>query len=217
MNITDYQILIANLPVRQQSFTTQKATWLKFEENNEYLRAFNDNHFKGNKDLCLSRQDLFDINHSTRELILKTIYWGYIRGMRGNHFPNIIEKISSLESALVKLKQNENLSAIDFKDFIENKISGIGLSTLSKLLYFLDIKFNGHTALILDQRLIVTFQNKHYKEFYDLSKIKYENAQKYYLDYLEITNNLAIEMKTKGENIEQFLFMFSNNLKKYGK
>lgn len=48
-----------------------------------------------------------------------------------------------------------------------------------------------------------------------LSNIRYSNAEKSYLKYLELMNKAAQEINTKTENIEQFLFIFGNNLKSY--
>jgi len=215
MKIDNYKTLISNLPVRQQSFTTKRSTWLKAENEIFWLTDLNDKLFGDQKTLHISRQDIFNTSNSIRLSILKTIYWGYTGGMRGNHFINILKNIPILETAFKELKNKANLTNSDF-DYLTKTfkdIPGLGLSTYSKLLYFLGIKFNDNPSLILDQRLIDVFTSKIYDEFSTLGRINYNNAESKYLEYLSITDKLAHELETDGENIEQFLFIFGNNLK----
>lgn len=214
MNISAFKTLIANLPVRQQSFTTKRTTWEKAEKEIEWLRKLNDNLFNDKKIITISRQDIFETT-DLRELIIKTIYWGYTGGMRGNHFVNILKQVSLLENTFSKLKQKQNSTSNDFTELskIFKNISGLGLSTYSKLLYFLQITFNDNPCLILDQRLIDVFATKAYSEYNSIKSIRYDNAEKKYLDFLQLTNEVCKNLGTEGENIEQFLFIFGNNLK----
>ena len=39
------------------------------------------------------------------------------------------------------------------------------------------------------------------------------NAERKYLDYLETVKEVSFDLGTPGENLEQFLFIFGNNLK----
>ena len=203
MKISTYKTLISNLPVGQQSFSTKRDTWQKAQ--NEIF----------NETLQVNRKDIFNSSSSMRKLILKTIYWGYPRGMRGNHFVDILKNIEVLETILNEIKQQRDLKTSDFDNLIKKLkcITGLGLSTYSKLLYFLDLSINNNPCLILDQRLIDVFNSEFYDDFSDLAKINAYNKEDKYLSYLDITNKLADELQTKGENIEQFLFMFGNNLK----
>jgi hypothetical protein len=215
MKIDDYQSLISCLPVRQQCFTTKRATWLKAEREINWLTDLNDRLFENRKTLTISRQDIFNTGDSIKESIVKTIYWGYTGGMRGNHFVNILKNIHLLESTFKELKTKSQSTNNDFEHFtlVFKNIPGLGLSTYSKLLYFLNIRFNNYPALILDQKLIDVFTNKYFEDFFELDRITYSNAERNYLKYLLITNKVAIDLNTQGENIEQFLFIFGNNLK----
>lgn len=214
MNIESYKILISNLPVRQQCFTTKRTTWNKAENEIEWLKNFNDMLFGDKKSLTISRQDIFDTKEP-REIIIKTIYWGYNAGMRGNHFVNILKYIDTIENTLLSLKQKSNSTTTDFNSLAETfkNVSGLGLSTYSKLLYFFKITFNGNACLILDQRLIDVFVNNTYSEFKTLNSINDYNKEKRYLDFLQLTRQIANKIETDGENIELFLFTFGNNLK----
>lgn len=214
MNIDNYKILISNLPVRQQCFTTKRTTWKKAENQIEWLKRLNDKLFSDRQILTISRQDIFEAKH-TREVIIKTIYWGYPRGMRGNHFVNTLKQIDLIEGTFLNLRQTVQLTTQDFIELtkIFKKVSGLGLSTYSKLLHFFNLKINENPCQILDQRLIDVLASKTYVEFQELSNIRYDNADKKYLDYLQLVKLTANKLETKGENIEQFLFTYGNNLK----
>lgn len=214
MNINNYKILISNLPVRQQCFTTKRKTWSKAEVANKWLKNLNNKLFSDNETLTISRQEIFETN-DPREIIIKTIYWGYSAGMRGNHFIKILKHIEMIENTLRTLIEKSNPTTIDFNDLTLTfkNIEGLGLSTYSKLLYFFKVKFNENPCLILDQRLINVFASKTYKNFQKFHNIRYDNAEKKYLDYLQLAKQLAIDLETQGENIELFLFSFGNNLK----
>jgi len=214
MNIDRYKILISNLPVRQQSFATKRTTWLKAENEISWLKQLNDILFGDQPTLTISRQEIFE-TENLREQIIKTIYWGYTGGMRGNHFVNILKHIELIENTFKDLKKISKPTTDDFNNLslTFKAVSGLGLSTYSKLIYFLQLTFNDSPCLILDQRLIDVFSSKTYSDFNQLSSIRYDNAEKKYLDFLKLMNEISKSLGTEGENIEQFLFIFGNNLK----
>jgi len=176
MKIENYKDLIVNLPVREQSFTTKRSTWEYAEKDFGWLKELNNYLFNGEKALTVSRQDIFESHNSIKEVILKTIYWGYTSGMRGNHFIELLkaDNFDSLENILAEQKIGAKATTSDFKESIKTikGIGGIGLSTYSKLLYFLGAKFNDNPCLILDQRLISVFSSNVYNDFTSLSKIR---------------------------------------------
>jgi len=214
MNIDTYKILISNLPVRQQCFTTKRTTWTKAESEIQWLKNLNNKLFGDNKTLTISRQDIFETTEP-REKFIKTIYWGYTAGMRGNHFINILKHIETIENVLRTLRDKTNPTTTDFNDLTSTfkNVVGLGLSTYSKLLYFFKISFNGKPCLILDKRLIDVFVSETYSDFQPLSNINDYNKEKKYLEFLQLTKKLADDFETQGENIELFLFTFGNNLK----
>ena len=214
MNIDNYKILISNLPVRQQSFRTKRTTWNKAETQIDWLKKLNDKIFGDKPTLTISRQDIFETTEP-KEVIIKTIYWGYPSGMRGNHFVNILKHIDLIENTLLRLKQTIKPTTTEFNELTATfkNVKGLGLSTYSKLLYFFKLKFNSNPCLILDQRLIDVFASNIYSDFQQINNIRYENAEKRYIDFLQLTRLLANKIETEEENIELFLFTFGNNLK----
>lgn len=215
MTLDNYQPLLQSLPVMHQSFTTKRSNWKNAEAQIDWLVALNDQLFQDGSTLELSRQDLFSHTGSTREWIVKIIYWGYPNGMRGNNFVNILRNIEPLETALDSIKAKSSPDVSDYKALIKtfNSIQGLGMSTFSKILYFMGIRFNGNPSLILDLRLIDVFRSNIFADFAELKSLRYDNTRKHYLDYIRTMNDLAERLGTSGESIEQFLFIFGNNLK----
>ncbi len=199
MQVIDYRNLIQNLPVRQQCFTTKRTTW---ENYDKLLELF------GNEEtLTISRNDIFETDN-LEDRIIKTIFWGYPRGMQGNNFRNILNNINDIINVINNINDHE---PNDLNDLIKN-INGVGISTFSKLLYFSGLTFNNNPCLILDSRLIEIFRNGTFIEYNPLQGINYNNASVRYLEYIELTNQIANRLKTNGENIEQFLFLFGKNI-----
>jgi hypothetical protein len=215
MTIETYKTLIQSLPVGQQSFRTKRSNWKATEDAIEWLPELNNRLFQGKSELEQSRQDILSEACPIRELIIKTIYWGYPQGMRGHHFKNILDAIQPLEVALEDIKKTENPGKKEFESLSDCylKVTGLGMSTFSKILYFMDVRFNGNPSLILDQRLIDVFKSLNFSEFNGLRSIRYDNTNRHYLDYLDTMNDLATKLETEGENLEQFLFIFGKNLK----
>lgn len=215
MELQNYKTLIQELPVRQQAFQTKKKTWEKKGFNDSFVLELNKTLFE-NDLYFVSREDIFNTKN-IQELIVKTIYWGYSSGMRHNYHNDIFDKTKELSYKLLELKNKSNLNRKDFENLIiwihSEDIKGIGLSTLSKLLYFLEIKINETPCLILDSRLIDIFSKKQFQEFESLGSITYNNAEKHYLNYLKVMDEVSKSIDTDGENLEQFLFMFGGNLK----
>ena len=215
MDIKNYQTLITHLPVRQQCFSTKRATWRPAEKEIGWLESLNDKLFDNAETLRINRQDVFDTT-DIREKILKTIYWGYPRNMRGNHFVDLLDDIEKIEKTIDYLRSIENLGRVHLEKAQANfkSVTGIGISTYSKLLYFADLSFDGNPSLILDERLFNVFRNKTYLQFDRLSGINRAASEKgRYLDYLEVMKAVSLEIGVTGEQLELFLFTFGNQLK----
>jgi hypothetical protein len=211
MKLADYQTLIQSLPTHQQAFTTKRATWEKTIGGYSY---WPDLFPKGEDVLQISRKDIFDTK-DVEIKILKTIMWGYPRGMRGKHFSTVFQKLPELAEKL-KSFQGENLSKSEYEAYLRpvfDNTRGLGLSTYSKLLYFFEVKIDSYPCLILDERLLLSFRSGQFEELkYLTSQPKY-NPSKWYVDYLRVMHWEAQTLKIKPEKLEQFLFLFAGNLK----
>ena len=131
------------MPVLRQAFSSKRATCAPFEEHaaiSAPLTALFDR-FGKNDMVFLSRADLFDLARSDdlSPFILGTIIWGYSRGMRGNHFRDLLEHFNEL-LGLLAAARSANITdwAAHFRE--TKPIRGIGLSTYTKFLHFLRVQ-----------------------------------------------------------------------------
>jgi hypothetical protein len=215
ININLFQSLIQSLPTRRQCFSIKRDNFQNIENAFPWAMTMNNGLFLNQDVIQLSRNDLFNHTIIDREKILKIIYWGYPRGMRGNHLINILNNVDQIVEELNRLHIINNLNSNDYISFHQwsGGITGLGSSTYTKLLYFCKIYFNSIHSMILDERIIRNFNNNVFIEFANLSPINNYQFHNYYIEYLESLNNLSLVMNTNEENIEQFLFIFGNNLK----
>ena len=204
-----YKDLILAMPVKEQSFTTKRTTW---EEKID--SKILDEIFKGKSELKISRENVLT-NCPLNIFIYYVIMWGYPRGMRGQANDAEIFKNINLISEIINKPKRNSLKEEDWESIRKSlsSIKGLGVSTISKLLYFRTFKFGDFNALILDDRLLRVFQNGEFKEFEKLKNLKRTNAMSDYLYYLEIMHETAKEIGVSPENLEMFLFTFGNNLK----
>lgn len=131
ISIQSYAGLIKTLPVSNQAFTVKASNWENQLGEHHYTALF-----KGTKSILISRKDIFDTGNPEL-LMLKTILWGYPKGMRGSNFKNIYKQLDKL-TAILAVTNTATLKIEDVADMQNqlNAISGLGLSTYSKLLYF---------------------------------------------------------------------------------
>jgi hypothetical protein len=207
--LNEYKDLILAMPVKEQAFTTNRTTWEK-KIDSKIL----DEIFKGKSELKISRENVLT-NCPLNIFIYYVIMWGYPRGMRGQANDAEIFKNINLISEIINKPKRNSLKEEDWESIRKSLsgIKGLGISTISKLLYFRTFKFGDFNALILDDRLLRVFQHGEFKEFEKLKNLKRTNAMSNYLYYLEIMHETAKEIGVSPENLEMFLFTFGNNLK----
>lgn len=208
MRIFDFENLIRELPYKNQSFKINKENWLNTEQKNIIDSYFK----KDNNSITLNRFDLFKCNLNTKELIIKTLMWGYPTKGRGNNIINILkeDEFKKLIEILENYR-NENIQFQDFKKDIKN-VNGLGLSTMTKFTYFLNTKMNGNKAVIFDNKIQAVLKDKVFKELNGFEKMSSHNSINHYEKYIMSVNEIANKMKVQPDQIEYFLFLFGRNL-----
>ena len=104
--------------------------------------------------------------------------------MRGDNLRKILTNFTSLKELIAIANAapinnwHEHWSLLD-------DMPGIGISTYSKFLYFLNSSICGYKALILDGNIINILSSKIFIDFYDLSIINHYNAGDKYPLYLK--------------------------------
>lgn len=204
MKVADYKELINLLPEQQHSFTIKKSNWEKYFSEpygSLILSQFT------SSEIEISRNDIFHTN-SLDDMIIKTILWGYPSGMRGSYFSQIMSNLPELKAFLKNARQG----IADWKQH-NIQIPGLGLSTYSKLLFFIKAEIEGYPAVILDQRIIDTINKKCFDDLLLPKKISYQNGLKNYPAYLKMINQIAIDNNLPHGKVEMFLFEYGQNLK----
>lgn len=201
------------MPEQEQAFTSKKSTWNKYLTDETCVSEVLKSLFGDNDIVEISRNDLFQYAQEKdfNKFIVATLLWGYPSGMRGNHFYNITEKIETLIELLQEARTNVN----NWRHHYEKvkAIRGLGLSTYTKFLYFLNVEVEHNPALILDERIIKTMNKNLFSEFESLKKIKSYNAVKNYPVYLSLMNHIANNLEVEHGKLEMFIFEFGLNLK----
>lgn len=214
MTLDRYTHLIRSLPYLDQAFETKAVTWKHYNGNpifsNFYKRSFQNDRIK------LSRADLFKAcRQDFHGAIFSIIFWGYPRNMRGNSFQTILKSLDKIEAAL---KIEEDLSGNDFDKMVYAlKTTGVGLSTLSKFLYFFQFKIEKHPCLIFDSRIIEVINDENgFTELEILTKtgkITEFNKSNKYVAYLQLMEDLSRVNEYEPDKLELFLFSMGKNLK----
>jgi hypothetical protein len=208
MQLVEYLSLIETLPVKNHSFTIQKTNWFNKVQELEI-----GNIFENKSSITLNRYDLISAaHHNTKDFILKTLMWGYPTKGRGNNIDNLLE-INNFEKLVQKLDSYRgiNISSKVLESDLK-EISGLGLSTMSKFLYFMGAKVENQTTLILDRKIIEILRTNSFVELKDLSNLNYPASITNYVEYLKVINNLAEINKVENEKIEMFIFIFGKHL-----
>jgi hypothetical protein len=216
MQLSKFRDLIANMPVPYQTSTSKRSTWKQHMDGknkaSDALRSIFDTFGTSDK-VTLSRSDLRGLAHKPdlAQFVMATVVWGYTSGMRGNNVKNLIIGFDALTQLLSEARTQPVVEwNIHYKKV--NLISGIGLSTYTKFLNFLDVPVHGHAALILDRRIVQVANQDIFQELASL-ELSNSNAVLRYPSYLERMHSVANNLEVCPEAIEFFLFEFGLNLK----
>lgn len=208
-----FKELIKSMPVDFHAFTSKKSTWHKYLLKDDDLSIILSEIFMGNDFVEISRKDLFDLAKAGnyKKFIISTILWGYPAGMRGNHFQNIADDIVALSSLLKQATEGISDWSAHYSEV--KKIRGLGLSTYTKFLYFIEAKVNSFPCVIFDKRIIDTINKKSIDGFYSLKQVKSYNSDAKYPEYLKCIDVAAKKYEAKHGQVEMFVFQFGLNIK----
>jgi len=216
MNISTFSNLISYLPVSKQAFWSKRDTWEKSLKTTKLPDEL-ENIFGDEERVFISRDDIFNVTSNNapniERALFMTILWGYPAGLRSDYLPALLQYKDYLIRLLEIGYEEGGIENWDSHFSIVKKIRGVGLSLYSKLLYFLKTKIEQHDPLILDLRIIDVLKNEVFEDFKKLSNIRYHNAPRKYIRYLEVMQSVSEKVKVKADNLEMFLFLFGGNLK----
>lgn len=232
-SIKKYEEIVKSIPVRNHSVIVRKENWIKndslhtrltknnqFQNNNDDLLNTLKTIFKNeqNGQIEISREDIFKEEDLEKKLIM-VLLWGYPTGGRGNNIADILYSRNELIPRISDFIENHEkmINSKDFKNLFytqnkngekREKIKGIGLSTMSKILYFFEIKIDNNPCLIYDSQIHLSLQRNQIDEFYDYPwKKNYAS----FFHYLEVINKCSEEIKTEPDALELFLFLYNTH------
>ena len=225
-SIKQFSNLIKAIPIEKQAARAKREVWQKRFRDNEAVFDF----LFPNDEIVISREDILAQTDPLRKIVM-TLVWGYPTGGRGDHIKNILSDLSYLRNVLSE-EQGKNLSKDELFDLIKNleKVTELGQSTWSKLLYFFEIKVEGKRCQIFDLKIIDSLNSPQFKELVEFNKkrgistwkqdTKGENKKKpNYIQFMNLLSNLtdAIGFDSddnyKLEKVENFLFHYNLNFK----
>lgn len=195
------QHLIQSLPLADHSVEVKASRWRGiFSDAGQH--HVHDTIFAGRAEVRISRgwfrsECIPDDTVRTAAIIL----WGYPNGARGELHRRWIASLPTLAEAA-------RTDTTNWNEFYQNLrgVANLGISTISKLAYGFGREFNGHQALILDQRILAVLASGRWVELNGLRDLTYVNAHLLYALYLERMAEVAATGQFSPEQLEFFLF-----------
>ncbi len=147
----------------------------------------------------ISRKEVSEEKDNARKAIL-ALLWGFPNGCRNSDegHRNVVKSV--LEIAVED--NDRNLTEPMFNAMMAPK--GIGLSILSKMLYFFEYKVDGNRALILDSKVM-----KSLRTFSEFENVTCKRAGRFerYTSYVNRMTEIANKMSgVTPDQLEYFLF-----------
>ena len=201
LTLDPFASLIRLLPVNQHSVRVKASNWedafLQYGLEEEFGAIFGEF-----SEISLRREEVRNRCHEEeRRKCIEILLWGYPSGMRGNHHLDYLENIERI----VECAKSEEL----WPDYYAalNDLKNLGISTVTKIAYFFDRRFDGQQALILDNRIISVVSRGGWDELAHLRVLTYGNSVGQYLSYLRTSSELAARIEgAQPDQIEFFLF-----------
>lgn len=214
VSIEKYADLIKSLPVGGQ-FTKIKRDstfWNRIDFPDdviEVVRTVFGECSGDNNYIKISRDDIKE-TIDTEKKIVKILMWGYPGGGQHGQVNRILQNLNDLT---IWLNENNgrNFDSVQ-DDALDNlsEINGLGLSTISKLLYFFDVKIGNNPCQIYDGKVINSLNKNHQ---IDELAIRNDWGRTYpdYKEYINLLFRLSKKCKCSPDQIELFLFMINNS------
>ncbi len=216
ISIKEYAGLIKSLPVGGQFTKIKKdskfwdPTKTDFSDDvKEVVKAVFDECSGDEKYINISRDDIKNTS-DTKQKIVKILMWGYPGGGRYGQVQNILQNMDVLTNWLEDNNGNNFDSVQD--DALGNllEINCLGLSTISKLLYFFNVKIGDCPCQIYDGKVINSLNKNH--QIAELStRNDWGRTYPDYEEYIDLLFGLSNDYQCSPDQIELFLFMINNS------
>lgn len=160
------------------------------------------------KYINISRDDIKKTS-DTKKKIVKILMWGYPGGGRYGQVQNILKNMDVLTNCLEAINGNYFASVqAALGNVLE--INGLGLSTISKFLYFFDVKVENTPCQIYDGKVIKSLNKNHQIDELS-SRNNWDRIYDDYVEYIKLLFSLSKNCECSPDQIELFLFMINNS------
>lgn len=159
----------------------------------------------------ISRSDIFKTDDIGSKII-KALMWGYPRGTTNRAVGNnngIHVILTRLHDCCNHLKEIKDCDYKSADDFLEDEhvsflfdLRGVGVSTLSKLLYFFNVKIEGKQCVIFDSRVYKALSR--FEETCNLSLRQYKIKD--YPIFVRRIGEISENLDVSSDVIEYILF-----------
>lgn len=168
----------------------------------------------GDKDeLYLSRNNLFRLSTGNIErFLLSVLFWGYPQNNRGRCM-KAFECWDSLIDFARQIRHHPDMNLDDYEQLIpimHNNLPGLGISTLSKILYFSNATIEGKKCIILDDNEARGIASLTGPETIDLRTPLINGHHRLYRNYplfLNALHDIANNLQIPAHNIEYTLWL----------
>ena len=214
ISIKEYAGLIKSLPVGGQFTKIKKDSKFWDPTNTEFsddvkevVKTVFDECSGDEKYINISRDDIKK-TIGTKKKIVKILMWGYPGGGRYGQVQNILQNMDVLTNCLEAINGNYFDSVQDAleHDALGNvaEINGLGLSTISKLLYFFDVKVENTPCQIYDGKVIKSLNKNHQIDELS-SRDNWDRIYDDYVEYIKLLSKLSEKCECSPDKIELFL------------
>jgi hypothetical protein len=199
-------------PLVDSVFQYQISKWNSIDKSYKKLIAEFENQNINRSHIIKAFEESYAQNGNHIKPFLLTMVWGFANSGYGNFRTNKYlsepENLSKIKKAIDEVKENNIEKAYK----LLNEINGIGISFISKVLYFASraSKIEKY-ALIFDIRVANSLvQLTTTKEVFEIINISPSNRFKDYKIYNEYIHTIALKYNLEAESIEMFLFELQN-------
>ena len=204
---------IKNLrPLTESKFKYNTTRWTNLNAEFKYLiQDFNDKEI-ARQDVINAFKNYYQNNDiGVMRAFLLTMVWGFADTGYGTHRTNNYissgENIVIIKNALDHINRNDQDSLKKaFKEL--TKIKGLGVSYLTKILYFATrAKNQDNYALIFDIRVAASLVKLTTpKEIFEIVNIGPSSKFKDYQNFNNLIHKLALDNKVEADQLEMYLF-----------
>ena len=214
VSIKKYAGLIKSLPVDGQFIKIRRDStfWNRTDFPDDVIEVVETVFGESSGDeeyINISRDDIKKTS-DTKKKIVKILMWGYPSGGQYGPVKKILQNLNDLTTWLEENNGNNFDSVQD--DALGNllEINGLGPSTISKLLYFFDVKIGNIPCQIYDNKVIDSLNINHQIDELS-SRNDWEQTYDDYENYINLLSELSNDYQCSPDQIELFLFMINNS------